>query len=96
MKHPILLATGGCIAVLTVMFLVLLQIGMFGAHGFIWGMVWLLFQLSVTVFPAVLAWKARRQRRQAAIAARADYEHAALLRGDIRTGVYGQFQPKGL
>jgi hypothetical protein len=31
--------------------------------------------------------------RTIAIAARADYEHAAIMRGDDMTGMFGQFQP---
>lgn len=92
----------GIIAVMVVApFLVLLQIGMFGAHGFWGGMIWLLAQLIVAT-PFVIARvitqrdKARDEitARQAAAAARADYEHNALMRGDMAVGIHGAFQPK--
>ena len=38
----------------------------------------------------------RGQIVRAQIAARADYEHNALLRGDTATGVYGAFRPADL
>jgi hypothetical protein len=35
----------------------------------------------------------RRQCVHAVIAARADYEHAAIMRGDNWRGMFGQYQP---
>jgi hypothetical protein len=35
----------------------------------------------------------RRQCAHAAIAARADYEHAAIMRGDNWRGTFGRYQP---
>jgi hypothetical protein len=35
----------------------------------------------------------RRQCEYAAIAARADYEHAAIMRGDDCRGTFGRYQP---
>jgi len=39
---------------------------------------------------------ARRRRREAQLAARADQEHQAMMRGDIEAGVFGAFQPPRL
>lgn len=39
---------------------------------------------------------ARRRRREAELAARADQEHQAMMRGDIEAGVFGAFQPPRL
>ncbi|MFV8317097.1 DUF2510 domain-containing protein [Mycobacterium sp. 23] len=38
----------------------------------------------------------RRRRHEAALAARADREHSALMRGDLEAGVFGVFQPPRL
>jgi hypothetical protein len=35
----------------------------------------------------------RRQQVHAAIAARADYEHAAIVRGDAWRGTFGRYEP---
>ena len=35
----------------------------------------------------------RRRQTHATIAARADYEHSALLRGDTWRGTFGRYQP---
>jgi hypothetical protein len=34
-----------------------------------------------------------RHRRHSTIAARADYEHAAIMRGDNWRGTFGRYQP---
>lgn len=42
----------------------------------------------------VVAWRRRiRREMQAEVLARADWEHRALCRGDMATGVYGRYQP---
>lgn len=79
----------------------LLQVAMFAANGFWVGLVWLLFQLAC-VLPFILARygtrlnakRAEQARREAETAARADYEHAAMMRGEIGLGTYGAFQPR--
>jgi hypothetical protein len=61
----------------------------------------LAWAIAVVVIYLALKW----DRRNAAIASltsaattaaarRAEYEHAALLRGDMATGIYGRYQPK--
>jgi hypothetical protein len=50
---------------------------------------------TLVVIPAavgVLVLRSRR-RQQRAVIARAEYEHAAVLRGEMGLGVYGRFQP---
>lgn len=80
-------------------FAMLFQIAVFATDGFWFGMGWLLGQLIVAT-PFLIAYgvtrRDRRARKLAVFAARADYEHNALLRGDIATGVYGTFQPAKL
>jgi hypothetical protein len=80
-------------------FAVLFQIAVFATDGFWFGMGWLLGQLIVAA-PFLIAYsitrRDRRARELAVFAARADYEHNALLRGDMATGIYGAFQPKAL
>jgi hypothetical protein len=80
-QHPILLAFGVLFAVAFVItyWPFLVAAGLIGA--------------------VVLAARAAQRRdleaarRRAAIAARADYEHAAIMRGDTCLGTFGQFQP---
>lgn len=50
----------------------------------------LLVQLAVLV---ACMRQRRRYKADAACLARAEYEHAALCRGDIAVGTYGAFQP---
>jgi hypothetical protein len=63
---------------------------------------WLIAAVLVTVVIAVSIGKASawlddlmvaRRRRDAEIAARADRQHAAVLAGDYRLGVYGDYPP---
>jgi hypothetical protein len=91
----------GC---LVLPFAVLFQIAMFAAGGFWVGFVWLLFQIGIAVLPLVLSkfgdrrerQRAEQARREAETAARAEYEHAAMMRGEIGLGTYGAFQPEDL
>jgi hypothetical protein len=57
------------------------------------GAVWAVFLLSMTIAPVITMRNSRRRKAHQAIAARADYEHHALARGDLKTWMYGQFQP---
>jgi hypothetical protein len=89
-KRALLIALG-C---LVLPFAVLFQVAMFAAGGFWAGFVWLLFQLGVAVLPFVLSKIGERQNRQRTeAAARADYEHAAIMRGDMHLGIYGKYPP---
>jgi hypothetical protein len=60
---------------------------------------WPIFVAAAIAYGAYLTARAavRRHRRQmrvhAAIAARADYEHAAIIRGDDWLGTFGRYQP---
>jgi hypothetical protein len=73
------------------------QVAMFAANGFADGMIWLLFQLLVVGIPVLVCraihCHSERARAAEATAARADYEHAQLCRGNIAVGTYGAFQP---
>jgi hypothetical protein len=60
---------------------------------------WPIFVAAGIAFGAFLAARAagrrhrRRQCAHAALAARADFEHAAIMRGDVWRGTYGQYLP---
>jgi O-antigen ligase len=60
---------------------------------------WPVFLATAIAYGAYLTARAavRSHRRQmrvhAAIAVRADYEHAAIMRGDTWRGTFGQYQP---
>jgi len=60
---------------------------------------WPVFVAAGIAYGAYLGARAavrRHRRRQwvhAAIAARADYEHTAIMRGDTWRGTFGQYQP---
>jgi hypothetical protein len=62
-----------------------------------WIVAGLLLWAGVYVVRSVLASAAVQRelerRRLAVIAARADAQHAAVLAGDLDTGVYGEYQP---
>src|SRR5262245_17718093 len=68
---------------------------MIGWYSYIWPILCVLpvgFAGCAVVWGAVmLVLQYHRKRR--AIAARAEHQNDALLRGDIRTGVYGQYPP---
>ena len=68
------------------------QIAMFATNGFWPGMIWLIIQLALMSIPVAKIQK-RRRRLHAEIAARADYEHNALGRGDLKTWMHGRYQP---
>ena len=70
----------------------LFQIAMFAANGFWVGLAWLLVQL-VAVSCIVLPIVSDRRRKRAQTLARANYEHAAVMRGEIGLGTYGAFPP---
>ena len=80
-QHPILLAFG-----------VVFGLGVVAAY-------WPVFVTAGIAFGVFLAARAavrrhrRRQCAHAAIAARADYEHAAIMPGDNWRGTFGQYQP---
>jgi hypothetical protein len=87
---------GIIVAIPVTAFLLLLQWAMFAANGFSVGMIWLLFQLAVISIPLSIWWyprHARRRSERANMAARADYEHNAMMNGDTTTGVFGGYQP---
>ncbi len=72
------------------------------AAAFVVKFVWLLSAVLVTVVAAIAIgkWFARRddravarRRRDAEICARADQQHAAVLAGDLKVGVYGDYPP---
>ena len=97
---PVLLIVGILVAVPLVLFLVLLQVSMFTAGGFWVGLGWLLFQLVIALpFPLSritakrAARRAKEARRKADLIARANFEHHALMSGEIGLGMYGAFQP---
>ena len=80
-QHPILLSLG----ILFGIALVITCWPVFLAAGVAYG-----------VFVAARAAVRRHRRRQcahAATAARAEYEHAAIMRGDAWLGTFGQYQP---
>jgi len=83
--HPVLVVFGGLFGVLIVIayWRVALPLAVIGLIA--WGVV-------------VAIRRSQRQAQQcrqaqAQVAARADIEHQALMRGDLRTGTFGQFQP---
>lgn len=80
-------------SVLAVPFLLLFQVAMIAANGWATGLVWFAFQVAVVASVRLAIHLKRRYSRYAALAARADYENGALLRGDDVTGVFGQFPP---
>lgn len=49
--------------------------------------------LCVIIIRVVLALDPYHRGERAAIAARADWEHAALMRGDMLAGIYGIYPP---
>jgi hypothetical protein len=83
-EHPILLGLGVLFAVA----FVITYWPMFVAAG-----------IAYCVFlgaRAAVRCHRRRQWAHAAIAARADYEHAAIMRGDNWRGTFGRYQPASL
>lgn len=75
------------------------QITMFIGGGFGGGMAWLIMQLVVMSIPVLMLRNRRIDKQietERELVRRADYEHAALLRGDVRTGTYGRYQPTKL
>ena len=61
---------------------------MFVAAGFLVGL--------VVAVRAEHRHRIEQARQRAAIAARADYEHAAIMSGDDRYGTFGQYPPAPL
>jgi hypothetical protein len=60
-------------------------------------MICLLMVFLIIMVPMVLSQRGARYVRMCAeTVARADYEHAALLRGDTQIGVHGAFPPAKL
>lgn len=72
----------------------LFQIAMFNTYGFVVGMVWFFIQAIPVMYILWIRRIIRRTRQRAEMAARADYEHQQLCRGDMATGIYGAFQPR--
>jgi hypothetical protein len=95
-RHPVLFGLG----LLVAPFAVLLQVGMFAGNGFVAGMVWFLIQAAPVAYVIwirrVARDIARRKAQEAALVARADYEHTQLCQGNISVGVYGAFQPANI
>ena len=80
-------------------FLVLMHIGMFTDEG-VWATIGVVLceLVVVAIYMALTARSRRLQQHQqhAQTVARADYEHAAIMRGDGHLGVYGEFPPADL
>lgn len=77
---------------LTGILLVLMHIGMVHNEG-VWATVGVIL-CEVVVVAVYMALAARSRRLQTV--ARADFEHAAIMRGDERLGTYGQHPPAEL
>jgi hypothetical protein len=77
---------------------VLLALGVLFAVAFVFTY-WPVFVAAGVAFGLFLAARAAvrrhhlRQWEHAAIAARADYEHAAIMRGDVWRGTFGRYEP---
>jgi hypothetical protein len=87
-RHPVLLGLG----ILIWLGLVFVDWPVLVAAG-------ILTVVLIAVFLAARAEARRRDQRRryrAAIAARADYEHAAIMRGDAWLGTFGRYQPAPL
>ena len=54
---------------------------------------WVIVKLALQGRQEIQQENAKIARRNAELVARADYEHNALMDGDMETGLYGQFQP---
>lgn len=69
-----------------------------GHVPWLWAPVLILGTLAIYAAPIIslrIWWRRHKQKRGAkkAILARCEYEHAALMRGDTITGIYGRFTP---
>jgi hypothetical protein len=97
MLAPVLATVGVLIGVPTVVVMaLLLQISMFYV-GYGAGMGWLFVQGAIPGL-VMLAVMRRRRRKEAyaAVLARAEHEHRALMRGDTAIGVFGRFPPASM
>ena len=71
------------------------QIQAVSDYPVIYALCWVTIVGSVLILARKLHCLGVAQFTKAAIAARADYEHMALDRGDLQVWMYGQFPPKG-
>ena len=56
-------------------------------------LLWLVIKAGLIASAEIRVEREKIARRNAEIVARADYEHSALLDGDLVLGVHGQFPP---
>jgi hypothetical protein len=80
-QHPILLGLG-----------ILFGLGVVVAYWPVFVAVGVAFGVALGARATVRRHR-RRQHVHAAIAARADFQHAAVMRGDLWRGTFGQYQP---